>query len=154
MRKLSIIAMMALAFMIGSVSLTAASADDDDDSLELTAVSNQFKEFDTAPKGLSVGDHYVFSDDVYEDGKKVGSLDGTCVLTRVRGARYHEQCVVTVSLPDGLITSQGVIVFDKHFDNKFTIAITGGTDDYSDAGGEAHVEFLSETKTSIEINLD
>lgn len=157
MRKTSILALMVLAFVVGSLSLTGASANDDDDdngTHHLTAVSNQFKEFDVGAKGLSLGDHYVFSDNLYEDDKRVGSLNGHCVLTRVHKAYYHEQCTATVSLSGGLITSQGVIVFDKNFDNKFTIAITGGTGDYTGAGGEAHVEFLSETKSSIEVNLD
>lgn len=157
MRKILILGLMVFAFAAGSLSLTAASANDDDDDnggLQLTAVSNQFEEFDVGKKGLSVGDHYVFSDDVWMDDEEVGSLDGFCVLTRVEGATYHEQCTVTVTLPDGQMTSQGAIAFDEDFDNTFTIAITGGTGDYVGADGEAHVEFVSETETSIEVVLE
>ncbi|HEU4513423.1 MAG TPA: hypothetical protein VFR87_09985 [Nocardioidaceae bacterium] len=158
MRKILILALMAFAFVLGSLSLSAASAHDDDDDddggLKLTAVSNQFKEFDAAPKGMSLGDYFVFSDTLWEDGDRVGSLDGFCLITYVKNSTHHEQCTVTVSLSGGQMTSQGVIVIDKDFDNKFTIAITGGTGDYKGAEGEAYVEFLSETKTSIHVNLD
>lgn len=155
MRKIITLGLMAFAFVAGSLSLTAASAHDDDDgALELTAESNQYKQFDVGKKGLSLGDSYVFSDDVWMDGKRVGSLDGSCVVTRVKGTAHHEQCTVTVSLPNGQMTSQGAIAFDKNFHNKFTIAITGGTDDYAGVDGEAHVKFLSETKSTIEVDLD
>jgi hypothetical protein len=158
MRKILILGLMALAFLVGSVSLTAASANDDDHDDDgthhFTAVSNQFKEFDTGKKGPSIGDYFVFSDRVFKDSKKVGSLDGVCALTHVRKASFHEHCNVTMVLPEGQLTVQGVIVFDKHFADKFTIAVTGGTGDYAGAEGEAHVEFLSETRTSIEVNLD
>ena len=51
----------------------------------------------------------------------------------------------------GQITAQGVLWSD---DDEFTIAVTGGTEDYNDASGDADVEFVNDEKAKIEVNLN
>jgi hypothetical protein len=161
MRRIGGIILLAVALLFGSFMLTSANAHNNDDdnggeSFKITTVAKQFKDIDLPPKGESLGDQIVFSDDVYYGGKVVGSLDGFCTLTRLdpKANEGHQQCLVTVSLPKGTLASQGVIVFRGEEVSGFTIAITGGTGRYSDAGGEAHVEFVSDTRTNIHVVLD
>lgn len=160
MRRIGGIILLAVALLFGSFMLTSANAHNDDDnggeSFKITTISKQFKDIDLPPKGESLGDQIVFSDDVYYRGKLVGSLDGVCTLTRLdpKANEGHQQCVVTVLLPKGTLTSQGVIVFRGEEVSGFTIAVTGGTGRYADAGGEAHVEFVSDTRTDIHVVLD
>lgn len=157
MRRISILLLLGLALLIGGAS---ASADDRghkkdrDDRLRLVAVSDQLKDFDLAPAGESIGDYFVFSDKVYDRERQVGYLDGVCTATRVEAAASHQQCVVTLTLRKGQLTSQGVIRFDEDFDGEFTFAITGGTHRYDDAAGDVRVTFVSETETHLDIDLD
>lgn len=159
MRRVLSIVLLAVALIGSSLMLTSANADHRDDdngeSFRLVTVANQFAAIDVGKKGETIGDYIVFSDDVYYQGKKVGYLDGTCTTTRIVGTAFRTNCVVTVSLPGGSLTSQGVLAAASEQDaSGFTIAITGGTGRYSDAGGEAHVEFVSDTKTNIHVVLD
>lgn len=160
MRRISLLLLLAVAFIAGSLSLTSAVANDDhdddsrDDSFSVTARSYQMREFDVGRDGPSLGDHFVFSDNLYQQGELVGYLDGECTVTRAETAAMNEMCVVTVTLPEGRLTSQGTIRIDEAFDDRFTIAITGGTEEYDDAGGQAHVRFLSETRTRIHVDLE
>ena len=160
MRRVLSIVLLAVALIGSSLMLTSANADHRDDdnggeSFRLLTVANQFEAIDVGKKGESIGDYIVFSDDVYYRGKKAGYLDGTCTTTRIVGTAFRTQCLVTVSLPHGSLTSQGVLAAESEEDaSGFTIAITGGTGRYSDAGGEAHVRFVSDTKTLIYVVLD
>ena len=162
MRRVLSIVLLAVALIGSSLMLTSANADhrdrDDDnggESFRLVTVANQFAPIDVGKKGESIGDYIVFSDDVYFSGKKVGYLDGTCTTTRIVGTAFRSQCLVTVSLPGGSLTSQGVLAAASEQDaTGLTIAITGGTGRYSDAGGEAHVKFLDDDKTLIHVVLE
>jgi hypothetical protein len=167
MRRLSVILLVALGFLAGSLSLTSASAHDDRDrdrdrhrghySLTLTAKTVQAQEVDSAPAGPSVGDYYAFHDDVYQGrkaykGKKrVGTLDGVCHVTYlVDEETGTSQCAVTLSLHRGSLTAQGIVEFDE---DSAKVAITGGTGRYVGAGGEAHVRFLDDDTSRIYVSL-
>lgn len=159
MRRVLSIVLLAVALLGSSLMLTSANADHDStyggDSFRLVTVANQFAPIDVGKKGESVGDYIAFSDDVYSRGKKVGYLDGTCTTTRIVGTSFRSQCVVTLSLPGGSLTSQGVLAAASEEDaSGLTVAVTGGTGRYSGAGGEAHVRFVSDTKTYIHVVLD
>jgi hypothetical protein len=163
MRRVLPIVLLAVALIGSSFMLTSANADrrdrDDDNGGEsfrlLTVSGDHFAAIDVGKKGESIGDYITFSDDVYYRGKRVGYLDGTCTTTRIVGTAFRSQCVVTVSLPGGTLASQGVLAAASEEDaTGLTIAITGGTGRYSDAGGEAHVKFLPDDKTLITVVLD
>jgi allene oxide cyclase len=87
---------------------------------------------DLGEEGDSVGDTLVFSNEVYdsEDANVVGSDQGSCVRTK-KGEAW--ECTFTVSLSDGGIVVQGAL-YDDGRDS--TLAITGGTGNYSGATGE------------------
>lgn len=141
----------------GAASLAAA--DNGGSDLNLTSLTDQYKQIDLSPKGDSLGDSFVFSDKLYLDSgsDQVGTTDGVCVLTRLNKDKksLSQQCVLTFSLPKGQLTAQGVIRFSAaNAKDVFPIAITGGTGSYDNAGGEAHVTFLSDTKTKITVDLN
>ena len=153
MRRIRVNVLIAFALLLSSSTLTSATASGDD-SFRVTDVSNQFEAVDVGDKGESLGDQIVVSDDVYKGEDLVGSLDGFCTTTRIEAAAFHQECVVTLTLPRGQLTAQGVIRFDADFEDAFDIALTGGTGSYDDAAGEARVEFVSDTETTIEVDLE
>jgi hypothetical protein len=160
MRRTITIVLVAIAFLAGSLTLSSAGAHDDgrDDGrhdgrhgLKLIAKSDQSQDIDSAPAGPSLGDGFAFHDRVCYRHREVGALDGSCVLTYlVNETTGTLQCVVTVSLPRGTMTTQGVLGVE---DDSFTTAITGGTGKYVGAEGQAKVRFVSETRTKIRVML-
>ena len=161
MRRISVVILIAVGFILGSLSLGAATAsntqrnDDNGDTIRVTAISDQSEEIDARPKGLSVGDYLAFSDDLYEGKKKgdsVGMLDGVCHVSNVDGDDYRAVCSVVATLDDeGTITHQGVF---ESSEDEATFAVTGGTGDYTGADGETTVKFVSDTRAKIKIDLD
>lgn len=158
MRRISVIVLMAVAFLAGSLTLTSAEASHDSTTIRLVSVTDQFKELDLGDKGPSLGDMFVFHDNLFVHKRRVGDLNGQCAVTTVRGtgdnATGAQQCLVTASLPSGDITVQGVIRFGPNESDHAVLAVTGGTGRYSGAGGEVHVRFVSDTKTLIEVDLN
>ena len=138
---------------------TDMSYSDSGGKLTLISVSDQYKQVDVGPKGDSLGDQMVFSDKLYQDSgsHQIGKVDGFCVLTHVdKGKKaITQECVITLTLPKGHLTAQGVIRFSAATaHDTFPIAITGGTHNYDHASGEAHVTFLSDTRTKIVTDLN
>ena len=109
---------------------------------------------DRGAAGPSVGDRLIFSADLFDrQDRKVGRDGADCVVVRIdrsQPAPLEQQiveCMVTVELPDGQITFQGLA---QGTENRF--AVTGGTGAYRRAHGEAHVKdrvFLKEADITI-----
>ena len=162
MRRVSSVIILAFALLLSSFTLTSASADRDDDKnhgdLRLTAISTDHNaDIDVGDEGESLGDYFVFSDDLFMKGRMVGTLEGQCTVTRIdeEARAFHQQCLVTAVLPKGQITVQGAVVFEEDSgEDRFTLAVTGGTGRYSGAGGEVHVRFVSDTKAQIQVDLE
>lgn len=79
----------------------------------------------------SAGDVLAFANPVFDSSnqKQVGSDNGQCVRT---AAGKAWECIWTVSLSGGQITVEG-----PFYDGKDSVlAITGGTEEYSDASGQ------------------
>jgi hypothetical protein len=115
---------------------------------------------DLGASGFSLGDEQVFSDDLYAEGERTasGTDGGVCTVVRIdRSAKTPSgtaQCVVTLSLPDGQITVQGLVTFSgDQLPAAFDLAITGGTGAYSDASGTVTVEEISDTKANLTLHL-
>jgi hypothetical protein len=164
-KKLVLGAMLALLLTVAGVSVASATGNDngDDDAtrvINLTATTVQDADIDLGTKGLSLGDRFVFSDDV--SGDEVGTDGGECVIVRLDPKDATEadfkaitqQCVVTLSLPDGQITGQGLITFtNTPTPEPFTVAITGGTGAFRTAHGEVEVTEESETVAKLTVKL-
>lgn len=148
----------------------------------LLAKEVQSQDVDAAPVGqFGIGDRTVSSDDLYQGDKKVGFDTADCVLARTEPANATPetiksaslQCVVTLSLKNGLITSQGVITFTgdpgassstarrpsggepsgQPSGFSFTFAITGGTGAYRTAHGELRGEEVAGQEGQLRITL-
>jgi hypothetical protein len=166
-KKLVLSAMLALLLAVASVSLASATSDDGHGDngdharvINLTATTVQQADIDLGKTGLSLGDRFVFSDDV--SGDEVGTDGGDCVVVRLDPKDATEanlkavtqQCVVTLSLPEGQITGQGLVTFtNTPTQPSFTVAITGGTGEFNTAHGEVQVTELSDTVAKLTVKL-
>ena len=92
---------------------------------------------DTGAKGDSAGDILTFANEVFDaaDAHKVGTDQGYCIRV-VAGTSY--ECNYTTFLPDGQIVVEGPVYDAK----ASTLAITGGTGRYRDAGGTLDLRSL------------
>jgi hypothetical protein len=61
--------------------------------------------------------------------------------------------VVTVSLPEGQLTAQGLATVTETSPQPFTLAITGGTGAYRTAHGQLQVAPASETERHYTLTL-
>jgi hypothetical protein len=146
-KKLILGAIVALLLAVTSVSLAFAGggARHDDGAvriLHLTLRDHQEANLDLGAQGPSIGDRFVFSADLFRNDQRVGVGSGDCVTVLFRPGpdpagepdALTEQCVATLSLPEGQITAQGLV--DRTGPVPVTLAVTGGTGAYRTAHGE------------------
>jgi hypothetical protein len=150
-RKFRLFAVLVLALTIAVVSLVPAATGQKRDgkkvtTINLTTRTAQEAELDLGPTGFTVGDRFVFGDNVFRGGRQVGILGGECTLTRFEPSPLPEgqeptsgtfNCVATVRLPKGLVTLQGLFTFSEQAGPSVEIPITGGTGAYRTAHGQA-----------------
>jgi hypothetical protein len=88
----------------------------------------------TGAKGPSLGDEFIYAEDLYLDGRKVGDHGVACTYVHINPNEL--QCLGTFVLPKGQIAGQALL----HLPAAPTvdIAITGGTGAYSRARGYVH----------------
>lgn len=151
--KSRLFAVLTLALTIGVVSLVSTAMGDRKHDkkaqiINLTTQTFQEADLDLGPTGPTVGDRFVFSDNVFRGNTQVGILGGECTVARLEPEPVPAgqeptsavvNCVVTIQLPKGQVTLQGLITFSEQAGNRFTVAITGGTGAYRTAHGEATV---------------
>jgi hypothetical protein len=117
--------------------------------LHLTSQEVESHFVDVAPTGgpPSLGDSFVFSENLFRDGRRVGFDGGVCTFVRVEHAPGAVQCVVTARIGGDQLTVQG-LAFEQP-SNVF--AITGGTGRWRNAGGQVVVREVSETESRITV---
>jgi hypothetical protein len=92
---------------------------------------------DVGAPGPSTGDRLVFSAAIFDtNNQRIGRDAAECIIVRVDANETPDrqqvvQCMISVELPDGQLTVQGLA---QGTDNFF--AITGGTGAYRKARGE------------------
>jgi hypothetical protein len=142
-RKLTVAAIFILVLGVASITVASASADHDD-TIELVSKTVQEADIDLPPEGeFGLGDRFVFAEDLFEGGVKVGEDGGECTVVRFVEETQSAtiQCVVTVSLPKGQLTVQGLVTFvGEEDDAPFVLPVTGGSGAYKTARGEVKVE--------------
>ena len=144
-KRFSLAAVLAVVIGVAGASLAYAGDSADGEStqtIHLVAKTVQETELDLGKEGFGQGDQFVFADDLFRDGKKVGDDGGFCTAVRVGpGESATFQCVVTLSLEKGQITVQGLFTSAGEADQSpFVVAITGGTGAYRTARGEVKVQ--------------
>jgi hypothetical protein len=109
-------------------------------------------ELDLGEPGPSLGDQFVLSNNLFRDGKKVGTSGGTCSITFFTEdfSTLTANCVLTLSLPKGQITTQGLVSFTDP--QPPVVAITGGTGVYRTAHGQMKIR-TGETEDRLTLHL-
>ena len=108
-----------------------------------------------APGHGPVGNQFLTTDDLYRQGHKVGHDASICQFMADLGrAGGRFQCVATLSLPEGQLTTQGLIhLTEQTSPQPVTLAITGGTGAYRTAHGQARVVQVSETEARYTLTV-
>jgi hypothetical protein len=136
----------------GVMTLASASASNNDTTvLHLVHKRIQTTELDLGATGSSQGDQMVFADDVFRDGKKVGTAGVTCTATRVTPSAIQYHCQASVRLPKGQLSGQLLAWTSQQ---TLTYAITGGTGAYRDAGGYARVPNTQDATYPVTVFVD
>ena len=127
--------------------------------ITLFSPTTQFKLVDLGDPGFSLGDQDVFTDDLLTKrrGKTVGFDGGVCSVVRVADASTQSgtlQCLVTYSLKQGQITTQGLVtVANGALEGTQVAAVTGGTRRFRNATGESAVTFLTPTEANVTLSI-
>jgi hypothetical protein len=154
---LIVLALAIVTLPAASASSPARSGDGDDEVevIRVVAMTAQEADLDLGEEGDSLGDEFVFSDDLFRHGERVGIDGGTCTLVRLEPmVSATLQCLVTAELPKGQITAQGLITFSEETEGEpFRLAITGGTERYKDAHGQVRVVEVSETEARLTFQI-
>src|SRR5262245_22051725 len=129
-------------------------------TMRLTATAFADKDFDVDPSGVSVGDHFVATEDLFRKGERVGTGHAACTVTRLEPATGTPEtgaaeCRVGVVLPEGQVTAQGIRFFalDAQELPNFVLAVTGGTGAHAGARGSVHIVDLDETGSRLTFEL-
>lgn len=142
--RLLVVLAAVLAALVAAVVVAAPSqaGQHHDKVLQLTGKTLDVAQIDVGKPGPSLGDANVITEDVYRDGKRVGTSDIDCTIVRLDAAAktFSAQCLNTTTLPGGQITAQGIVRSDQIEQSPFTQAVTGGTGAYSDVGGQLTVD--------------
>jgi hypothetical protein len=99
--------------------------------LEFLSVGRGFRLFAQEEGKTTLGDHFVFHDDLQDaDGTVVGRDAGLCTLVTENSYQLN----VTMELPGGCITAQGFVE-----DQLGLLAVTGGTGTYRQVRGDVRI---------------
>ncbi|MBL1120057.1 hypothetical protein JK364_48360 [Streptomyces sp. 110] len=121
---------------------------------QLTARPTQTNSVDVDPPGNSQGDELIVTGDLFRSNATVGRFDEVCTVTRTAPMDTSDlQCQITLSLPEGQITVQGVFTITSAGPGDITLAITGGTGRYRTAHGYIHAVNTSNTETQLTVHL-
>jgi hypothetical protein len=130
---------------------SASAAKNDTTVLHLVHKRIETTELDLGAKGSSQGDQMVFADDVFRDGKKVGTAGVSCTAVRVIPSAIQYHCLASVRLPRGQLSGQLLAWTSQQ---TLTYAITGGTGAYRDAGGYATVPNTQDATYPVTVFVD
>ena len=121
-------------------------------TLLLTLTSQQQTQIDNDPSGTSQGDEIIVTGPLSREGKPVGVLDAHGVMTMVGQQSERIQYTFTVSLPEGQITSIGVLRLSRNVTG-FRGAVVGGTLRYRNARGQVWLTFGQNGSTQFTYQL-
>jgi allene oxide cyclase-like protein len=120
---------------------------------KLTGQTLANEQVDVGEPGPSLGDVNVVTEDVYRNGKRVGTSDISCTVVRIQMPKFAAQCFNTTSLPEGQITAQGIVTSDQIEKVPFDQAITGGTGAYKGVSGQLTVDEVGDKPAVLTFDL-
>lgn len=120
-------------------------------TIRVNAITTEENFLDLGDTGPSLGDEFIFHDDLRKGGKVVGHDGGVCTFTSgEEGSEGEAQCLVTFWFDGkGQITIQGLIQLQGSFPDRFDFSITGGLGAYEGAEGHVKVVQTSEARARI-----
>jgi hypothetical protein len=124
-----------------------------DKVLTLTGETLATEQVDTGKPGPSLGDMQIITEDVFRNGKRVGTSDTQCTIVRIDLPKFAAQCLNTTSLPGGQIAAQGVVTSDQIEQVPFQQAVTGGTGAYQGIGGQLTVDEAGDKPAELTFEL-
>ncbi len=155
LRSVLVFLLAVAAIMVAPASSSRGGEDEGVQVIRVTEVSGQEANLDLGEPGDSLGDQFVFSNDLVRHGKKVGTDGGVGTVVRLESmVSATLQFVATAQLPKGQITVQGLVTFTEANEGEpFELAITGGTGRYKAAHGVLTVDEVSETETLLTFRI-
>jgi hypothetical protein len=115
-------------------------------TLTYTTKQHAFAQVDSGKKGFSIGDEFIFSEQLLQSGKQVG-YDHIVCTHAADWPTSAESCTGTVVLANGTLQLAGL-----SRRGPFSVAIVGGTKAYAGARGTANVTSQGE-KGTLTISL-
>jgi hypothetical protein len=128
------------AVVAAALIVTPSMASHRDHTFTLTGKTLASEQVDVGKPGPSLGDMNVITEDVYKNGKRVGTSDIQCTVVRIVAPKFSAQCFNTTTLPGGQITAQGIVTSDEIEKVPFKQAVTGGTGAYEGVRGQLTVD--------------
>ena len=110
-------------------------------TLAYTTKQHAFAQIDTGKKGFSIGDAFIFSEQLLQNGKQVG-YDHVVCTHAADWPSSAESCAGTAVLTNGTLQLGGL---SKR--GPFTLAVLGGTGSYAGSRGTAKVTSQGENGT-------
>jgi hypothetical protein len=164
MRRIVSVTALALVLLWGSLATasaattTGSSNDGRVTTIHFIARTIDSAQLDLGPQGVSMGDQAIFTDELFQDGRRLGEGHGVCTITRITGTApsrtLTNECLITGILARGQITIQGSFVFpEQGMAAPHRLAVTGGTDAYRTARGDVGVRQISSTENDITVRL-
>jgi hypothetical protein len=115
-------------------------------TLTYTTKQHAFAQIDTGKKGFSIGDSFIFSEQLLQNGQQVG-FDHIICTHAADWPSSAESCTGTATLANGTLELAGL---SKR--GPFTVAVLGGTGSYAGARGTAKITSQGE-KGTLTISL-
>jgi hypothetical protein len=143
------------ALAVPAVAMAKGHGHDHGQTFTLHAVQVTDEFIDLGAPGLSPGDQAVFATAVSRDGRPEGVTGGSCTVTTLNSDNsFTASCQATARLRGGLVTTQALVTFRAGLQPPFTLAITGGSGEYSGASGEVEVRQITDTTEDYIVRLD
>jgi hypothetical protein len=146
------IALVALGVGVVTPAMSASGDDATQRTIRLVAINTEGNFVDVGAKGDSLGDYFVFTHKLLRGGERVGHVSGQCTIVSVARVESEPQCIVTVSLPGGLITAQ-TLIGPHGTTGDIVQAITGGSGAYTGAEGHILIQGVTDVKEIWTFNV-
>jgi hypothetical protein len=146
------IALVALGIGVVTPALSTPRSEDRQRRIRLVAVNTEFNFVDLGEQGDTLGDYFVFTHELMQSGEQIGHVSGQCTIVSVAAVESEPQCVVTASLPGGLITAQ-TLIGPHGATGDIVQGITGGSGRFTGAEGHILIQGISDTRESWTFHL-
>jgi hypothetical protein len=122
------------------------------ETITLLGTTTKDRYVDVGKKGFGPGDQFVFVESRTDESD--GSVVGKARIQCTAHIGPWAICVGTFDITGrGEIVGQGMVPFGDEDVESFDVPVTGGTGDFANIRGEAHIEPISEGEERITFDL-